>query len=182
VTSTTSLFRDYFGQLEGLPCWETSTEFGTWISLRFGNPTIRIREGNPDGETERQRRRRVYVEGEFLLWFEMGQWEFFENNKLKFHSGQSRAYLRRAANRLQSQCLASVEFLPDNTESKFEFDLGARLIVRPTADAEDDDSMWHLYTRDRCLTMLANGTLEHGPSRAKRRSRLKAKLASYSGK
>jgi hypothetical protein len=97
--------------MSGLPCWDSSSEFGTWLSLRFGQPKVKVREGNPAGETERQRRRSVFVDGDFLLWFEMGKWEYFENGKRMYHSGQSRGYLRRVAVRLQSQCLSAVEVL-----------------------------------------------------------------------
>lgn len=178
MATTSSLFREYFGQLKGLPCWGASAEFGTWLSLNFGRPHIRVREGNPKAESERQRRRHVYVNGDFLLWFEMGEWEYFENGKRRFHSGQSRAYLRRAAARLQSQCVARVQLVAQPAEMVFDFDLGGQLRVRPTSDAEQDDPLWHLYAHDRCLTLLANGTLEHGASNLKP-AKIKAHPAVY---
>jgi hypothetical protein len=179
VTATLSLFVDYFGQMSGLPCWDSSSEFGTWLSLRFGQPKVKVREGNPAGETERQRRRSVFVDGDFLLWFEMGKWEYFENGKRMYHSGQSRGYLRRVAVRLQSQCLSAVEVLELPSTVRFYFDMGGCVVVRATDDAEPDDPLWHIYAFERCLTLRANGTLEHGPSRNKKRSKVKAKICSY---
>jgi hypothetical protein len=180
VTTTRSLFSDYFGAMGGLPCWGASSEFGTWLSLRYGQPKVKIREGNPAGKTERQRRRRVMIDGDFLLWFEMGEWEYFEHGKRKYHSGQSRAYLRRVALRLQSQCVSSVTVLELPSIVRFEFDLGGSLLVRAEKDAEPDDPLWHIYAFDRCLTLLADGTLEHGPSNEKKRRKLRLKLCTYS--
>lgn len=164
----------------GLPCWEASAEFGTWLSLRYGQPKVKIREGSPAGETERQRRRRVMIDGDFLLWIEMGEWVYFEDGKRKYHSGQSRAYLRRVAARLQSQCLSFVTVLELPSIVRFEFDLGGCLLVRPAQDAEPDDPLWHIYAFDRCLTLLANGTLEHGPSSDVKRRKMRMKLCTYS--
>jgi hypothetical protein len=180
VTTTLSLFRDYFGRMGGLPCWDASSEFGTWLSLRYGEPKVKVREGNPDGETERQRRRRVMIDGDFLLWFEMGAWEYFEQEKRKYHSGQSRTYLRRVAARLQSQCLALVTVVELPSIVRFDFDLGGSLIVRPEKGAKPDDPLWHLYAFDQCLTLRVDGTLEHTFSKSKRVGKVRLKSCTYS--
>lgn len=179
MTTTSSLFRDYFGQLEGLHCWQVSSELGTWLSLSFGQPHVRVREDNPHGKSERLRRRHAYVEGDFFLWFEMGEWEYYEKGKRRYHSGQSRAYLRRTAARLQSQCIARVQLVEQPAKMVFDFDLGGQLLVRPASDAAQDDPLWHLYAHDRCLTLLANVTLEHGESNNNKPARLKARPATY---
>ncbi len=179
MTYTQSLFTDYFGQLAGRPCWEATAEFGTWLSLSFGKPHVRIHEGNPDSQSEHQRRRQAYIQGDFLLWFEMGEWEYFEDDKRKFHARQSRAQLRRAAARLQSQCLCGVQLVALPAEMVFDFDLGGRLRVRPSPKAEPDDPLWHLYAYERCLTFLASGTLVHGASSSRKLGRIKARLCPY---
>jgi len=165
--------------MDGLPCWEASSEFGTWLSLRYGQPQIKVREGNPSGENERQRRRRVFVDGDFLLWVEMGEWEYFEHGKRKYHSGQSRTCLRRVAARLQSQCVSSVDVIELPATVRFEFDMGGCLVVRAEKNAEPDDSLWHIYAFGDCLTMRANGKLEYGESKSKRLRKVQAKLCSY---
>jgi len=180
MTTTLSLFRDYFGLMGSLPCWDASSEFGTWLSLSYGQPKVKVREGNPAGDTARQRRRRVTMEGDFLLWFEMGEWEYFEDGKRKYHSEQSRAYLRRVAARLQSQCLSSVAVLELPAVVRFEFDLGGTLLVRSSMDAEPGDPLWHLYAFDRCLTLRADGVLEHGRSASKNMRKVQLKPCTYS--
>ena len=113
---------------------------------------------------ESLKRRRVFVVGEFLLWVEMGAWELFEGGKRLFHSEQPRSYLRRAAARLDSQQLSLVELTCNPVSTVFIFDHGSRLHVRPTEEAAPDEPLWHIYAQGKCLSLLSNGTLEHGAS------------------
>src|SRR5215213_4517459 len=170
MATPSSLLREYFGPLQGLLSWHGTAEFGTWLSLSFGQPRLTVREGKPQAVSKLLRRRRIFVEGDFLLWIEMGAWELFEDGRRLFHSGQSRRSLRRAAARLEAQRITRVEITADPVGTVFSFDLGSQLHVRPTEDAEPDEGLWHLYSSDRCLSLLANGTLTHGPLTDKPRS------------
>ena len=147
--------------------------------MRFGKPYIEVVEGNAESKSERLRRRRVFVGGEFLLWFEMCEWEYFENGKCRFNSGQSRAQLRRLAARLQSQALTAVQLEKLPPEMSFDFDLGGQIRVRPAPAAEEDDALWHLYTSDKCLTMFADGRLQHGLSKSLKLGSLMARPETY---
>jgi hypothetical protein len=115
-----------------------------------------------------------------LLFFEMGEWEYFENGKLRYTSNQSRLIFRRLAQRLQSQCLSRIELARQPAEMIFEFDLGGSLRVRPAADAKPADLLWYLDGQDRCLTMYVNGTLVDEPAGEAKHRKIKAKPMVYS--
>ena len=162
MTATSSLLRKYFEPLKNLPCWDVTAEYGSWLSLHFGQPHLKIRERDSESKLKSMRRRAVFVESEFLLWVEMGAWDLFDEGKRAFHSEQSRGYLRRAAARLDAQQISRVELMADTVSTVWTFDLGGQLIVRPTESAKPDEPLWHIYGKDRCLSLLANGVLEHG--------------------
>ena len=177
MATTRALLREYFAPLASMPCWNVTAEFGSWLSLCFGQPRLEIREGNPDSKLKNLRRRAVFVEGEFLLWVEMGAWQLLENGKLLFHSGQARKYLRRAAGHLDSQKLLRVELTTDPARTVFAFDHGSELHVGPTADSEPDEPLWHVYGAGKCLSLLADGTLEHGASHDRKPRRTTARAS-----
>jgi hypothetical protein len=146
MATPSSLLREYFSPLKGPLSWDATAELGTWLSLRFGQPRLTVREARPEAVSRLLRRRRVFLEGGFLLWIEMGQWELLEKGRRLFHSGQSRRSLRRAAARLEAQRISRVEITADPVGTVFSFDLGSQLHVRPTEDAEADEALWHLYS------------------------------------
>ena len=179
MATARTLIREYFSPLSDLPCWNTTSEFGSWLSLRFGQPRLDIREGNPGAKSDRLKRRRVVVEGDFLLWIEMGAWELVENQKRLFHSEQSRASLRRAAARLEGQKVSGVEILTAPLCTVFHFDLGSTVHVHPTKNAEPDEPLWHLYNQEYCLSLLANGKFQYGLSSSFKQRHTTARVISY---
>ncbi|MFO1394800.1 MAG: hypothetical protein U1F09_13630 [Steroidobacteraceae bacterium] len=123
---------------------------------------MKVREANPQAKAKALQRRAVFIEGDYLLWIEMGAWELFQNTRLEFHSEQSRAYLRRAAARLDGQKLVRVDLSSDGNQTKFAFDLGSTLVVLPKKRAEADDPLWHMYCQSKARSLLANGELQYG--------------------
>jgi hypothetical protein len=160
-----SVLREYFRPVAALPCWHVTAEYGSWLSLRFGSPHLEIREGIPEARLKAMRSRAVSIEGDFLLWIELGAWELLQDGKSAFHSEQTRSYLRRAAARLDGQKLTQVKISDGVPETVFTFDFGSTLVVHPTHAAESADPLWHLYSDSRCLSLLASGELEYGPTR-----------------
>ena len=156
-----------------------TAEYGSWLSLRFGQPHLRIREGTPEAKLKSLKRRAVFVEGEFLLWVEMGAWKMSEERKRLFHSEQSRGYLHRAARRLDGQKLARVEIKPTPLGTIFTFDHGCKLHVCAAEGASSDEALWHIYGLDKCLSLLADGTLEYGPSKGNKRHRMSVRNVDY---
>jgi hypothetical protein len=151
---------DHFAPVVGQLCWDVEPELTCWLQLRFGSPYISVREGNPSSPTERGRRRRVKVFGSIQLFFELGEWEYIENGKRRYHSGQSRTCFRRMAQRLQSQSFVRVRSTDRPAETVFEFDLGGEFRTWPSADAQRDDLLWELSNGKNHVRMQANGHLQ----------------------
>lgn len=160
---TTSLLAEHFSLLAAQPCWQCTANYGSWLSLHFGQPRIVVREPVPNAKRLSMQRRSADVQGDFLLWIEMGAWEYSEEGKPLQHSEQSREALQKVAALLQGQCISSVQLLHARTETIFEFDQGGQLRVWPHADASADDPLWHLYLPEKILTFQANGHIAHGP-------------------
>lgn len=179
MASTRSLLREYFGPLANQPCWNASAAYGSWLSLNFGPPRLDVREGNPASSVQRLRRRSVLVKGEFLLWIDMGAWDLYEEGIRLFHSEQARACLRRAAGRLDAQKLVSVAVRTSPVRTIFTFDLGSQLHVRSSETAEPDEPLWHLYSHDNCLSLLAAGTLQHGAANASQPKQTSARSSAH---
>ncbi len=156
--------RRYFDRVAGQPCWHATAEYGSWLLLNFGQPKLNIREANPSSNSELMRRRNVVVEGDGLLWVEMGAWELREGRRRLFHSEQSRTYLRRAAARLDGQCLIRLEIQTVPLRSVFFFDHGSVLAVWAHESNEDGAPLWHIHGGRSCMSLLAGGQLEYGPA------------------
>lgn len=158
---STSILRGYFRKVSGLPCWGVQSEFGTWLSLEFGEPRLDIKEAIPDSKF--LNRRRVFVKGPYSLWIEMGSWELYEKGSRPiFHSGQVRKQLRRAAARLSGQILIGISQSKRPVVTEFTFDHGYRLRVTAYYRARKDEPLWHLYTKRGVISLRMDGKLEHG--------------------
>lgn len=162
MPNTTPLLTEHFSLLVAQPCWQCTANYGSWLSLHFGQPRIVMREPDPNANVLSMRRRRADVQGDFLLWIEMGAWEYSEDGKPLQHSEQTREFLRQAAARLQGQYISRVQFLHACTETIFDFDQGGQLRVWPHRDASADDPLWHLYLPEKILTLRGNGRIAHG--------------------
>jgi hypothetical protein len=170
------LTRDYFAHLHALPCWHSVGEYGTWLSLYFGRPRVVVHEALKQSRSTMRRRRLAYVTGEFLLWVEMGDWEYSDRGGSRIRPS-SRTTIRRTAKLLRGQVLRRVTVKPRAVETIFRFDYGT-LRVWPCRDLQTDDPLWHLYTSKRGLTLRRDGFLSHGPSKGKERV-IRCKACSY---
>jgi hypothetical protein len=177
MTDGATVARAYFRHLHGLPCWQAYGEFGTWLSLHFGAPRVVTREAIPDSKVKSLQRRKAWVDGEHFLWIEMAAWEYAEPRGPRLKS-RSRESIRRAAAILCGQVLKSVTIRPRSRQTMFRFDHGV-LTTWPYDDLQPDDPLWHLYTKNRCLSLHANGLLSHGPSASDNHKTLPAKACAY---
>lgn len=171
---TSSLFRQFFGPLRGHPCWQANPEYSMWLSLHFGQPRVLVKEGRPDAESKRRRRRRVTLTGEFLLFLDLGEWDYTENGQSKLESVNLQERLREVACLLEAQRLTRVELISQPIQMVLHFDIGGRLEARPPVDSDPGDAFWNLYIHDRCLTLRVDGTLEHGLSDSKEVEKIRA--------
>ena len=145
-----------------------------WLSLHFGQPRVILKEGRSDAESKRRRRRRVTLTGEFLLFFDLGKWNYTENGQSMLESVNPRERLREVACLIEAQRLTRVELISQPIRMVLHFDMGGQLEAQPPADSDPGDPFWNLYIHDRCLTLRVDGTLEHGLSDSKEVEKIRA--------
>ena len=169
-----STVRRHFSRISGHPCWGVTAEYGSWLGLNFGPPTLHVREGVSDSGQGGLQRRRVFVEGRYRLWIDLCDWTIFEDGRRRFHSAQPRAALRRAAAHLDGQILQhfSLELRP--LRCSFGFDQGITLVTERCADARRDDELWHFYSPRTYLGLRSDARLEFGRLQPERLSRCRA--------
>jgi hypothetical protein len=161
------VLKRHLRRLSGLPAWGGSAFFGTWLSLQFGEPRLEIRE--PVANAGRfGRRRRASVVGQHHLWLDMCHWEIFEDSRRRFHSGQSRLLLLRAAAHLEGQILVGVSLSLRPLLTEFEFDGGSRLVARRYPRAASDWELWHLYSPRSYLGLTSDARIHWGWLRPER--------------
>jgi hypothetical protein len=166
TTDSTTLLKRHLRRVSGNPCWGVAAEYGSWLSLQFGAPSLEIREAQPDAKSGYFSRRRVYLKGQHKLWIEMSDWEILEGKRRKFHSDQSRAQLRRAANLLHGQILVGFSLALRPLRSTFTFDGGSRLISTRYRKAKPDWELWHLYSPRSYIALCSDGNLKFSQLRA----------------
>lgn len=175
----TSILRRYFRKVTGLPCWGVQSEFGTWLSFQFGEPSLDIKESVHGPKL--LNRRRVFVIGPYNLWIEMGSWEIFKNGpRPMFHSGQTREKLRRAAAHLSGQILIGISQTKKPLVTEFKFDHGYRLRVTKHYRARRDEHLWHFYLQRRVTSLRADGRLEYGLAKRQKLLRCPIEDAQFS--
>ena len=158
----------YFRHLHSKPCWQAVAEFGTYLSLYFGAPKVKVLEAKPGARSMHNKRRRAFVDGEFLLWVEMADWEYSAQRKSRIRP-TSRARIRQVAVELRGQVLVHITVKPRLRETTFRFDQGGALRVWPGVDLRDDDVLWHFFLTEQghAISFRADGQFEYGPSSRK---------------
>ncbi len=158
------VFERVFRPVYGLPCWGVQPGCGSFLTLEFGEPHLRIREPI-DSENKvplrvkrHLARRRVFVKGQWHLWIYCCDWSVYENGKVKGDS-TSRRRIRRAAEVLDGQKLTSVTITPRGCRSVFKFDLGARLETKPF-DRKSEQWMFFQLS-GKILTLRADKKYSH---------------------
>jgi hypothetical protein len=162
MSRSLSIVRSYFRPIFGQPSWHGSAEFGSWLTINFGDPHLVVREAVPDAKARALQRRVAVVEGAHRLWVEMGAWKLHIGKRQFAHSEQSRRQLQRAAATLEGQKLHEIQISAKPLVTKFVFDEGAILSVSATHDAQPDEGLWHLYSGTRVLVLHASGELQYG--------------------
>jgi hypothetical protein len=162
------LLENFFRGLRGAPAWGVSVEYGSWLSLNFGNPHLEVREAVAEAQSPMARRRTVFVKGDHRLWIDLCTWDLFAGSRRRFHSEQRRSSLRRAAAPLNGQIITTLLIKTRPFVAEFQFDAGSRLVMKPYPRAPGADELWHLYTGRRYLCLAASRHVRHGILNARR--------------
>jgi hypothetical protein len=147
-TQSDPLYRA-FAPLVGLPAWQVRRGHGSFLTLEFGAPHLKIREPKvapPDMDEQvaaQFRRRLVIPRGEWHLWIYCCHWRVLSGGEEVAWSEASDDEIGAAAKELDGQLLTAAEADPAQGTSAFEFDLGATLQTWPYGSG--DDTQWMLY-------------------------------------
>lgn len=158
-----------FQSLIGSPCWGLHYDRTLNLSLKFGKPSLRIREpfitdSTSDIVQRLAARRLVTVRGEWKLWIYCCYWQLTSDD-LKLASGSSSLrQIEQAIIQLDGQKLVSVAINPDTGATRFSFDLGYVLHCR-RFERKSSDELWTLYKPNKyVLSVYGNGTFSHSRS------------------
>lgn len=152
-------------RLYGLPCWGVQRGYGSFLTLEFGHPHLRIREPFPTDSASRRlqelaAKRLIRPAGDFHLWIYACDWAVFEGSRLVGDSG-TRRRIDRAASYLNGQKLLSAQLILRGMRTILEFDLGGRL---ETKSYDRKSVQWLLYEpQGKVLTVRADKRYSYGP-------------------
>jgi len=140
-----------FAELIGLPCWGVQKGHGSMLTFEFGAPHLSIREPirNPITDSPKVRRilrrRHVVTRGEWYLWIGICHWLCMSEGHVLGTDLSPDDLIVEVARELNGQRLVSVEIEPQSRGTRFTFDLGGSLEIKPYED-EDKDEQWSLFT------------------------------------
>jgi hypothetical protein len=155
--------RDAFGEIYGLPTWQVRKGIGSFLTLEFGDPHLRIREpylsrSKSLAARRLAARRQVTVSGQWHLWIYMCNWTISANGMPLADNEASNATIDRTTQYLDGQKLQSVEVMRKDMKTVFQFDLGGKLATSPYVDEElRSDAQWILYDHGAKITRTLNG-------------------------
>jgi hypothetical protein len=138
-----------FAPLIGLPAWLVRRGHGSFLTLEFGAPHLKIREPKvapPDMDEQVAalfRHRQVIPRGEWHLWIYCCHWRVLSGGTEIAWSEASDEEIGAAVKELDGQLLTAVEADPARGTSVFEFDHGASIHTWPYGSG--GDTQWMLY-------------------------------------
>lgn len=133
-----------FAPLIGQPAWLVHRGVGSFLLLNFGQPKLHIREAVAGSQIPVLKRRRVFVEGDWLLWLYLCAWRVFDADRPVARSESDDAAIDAAVSLLDGQALTGAMSVGPGRFS-FTFDQGATIETWPLAA---DDEQWTLYRPD----------------------------------
>jgi hypothetical protein len=168
-TLNTASIVDVFRPLQNQMCWGCKRGYGSFLTIEFGAPHLRIREPFLEGDVsegkhkQRLLGRRVRVVGDWHLWIQDASWRF-EVGQAKIESSRfDAAKLDAALPLLDGQRLTSVEFDVARQELHWSFDGDGHLFAWPDDEAEGD--CWSLFAVDESsVSCRTDGTLVYDRS------------------
>jgi hypothetical protein len=160
-----------FQPLLGLHAWGVSHGYGSFVTLEFGDPELRVHKSrlvpiSIEGAPSKTQSRVVKTRGQWHLWVYCCDWSISLNGVQLAHNESDDARIARALSILNGQILTNVS-LSGIAETKFDFDLGTALTTWPSPpdsyDGEDVEQ-WYLYEPDgQVLALRSDGYVSLGP-------------------
>ena len=142
-----------FRPVLGLPSWDVKKGHGSFITMQFGQPELRIKEPRLlpvflDRAPAQTMVRSTEIYGQWHLWIYGCVWSLTLDTVELAHCESEDATIVRALRALNGQVLTSVEVDPADGSSTFAFDLFCVLSTHPAqhqgADGEPIEQ-WMLY-------------------------------------
>lgn len=145
------VFDTVFSRLYGKPCWSVWKGIGSFLTLNFGKPHLRIREpiaahpGASKYVRESLERRNAIVKGDWRLWIYCCDWEVRNKGRLIGRSSSSDKRIEQTARFLNGEKLVHFTLLPKGVRCVFEFDLRTVLETKPFSKNHEQ---WLLFEPD----------------------------------
>lgn len=169
-------FNQIWSAVYGHPAWSVKHGHGSFLTLEFGQPELRIREPQlvtlPDA-SERVRkylaRRDVTVTGRWHLWIYCCNWSLVLNGKEAAHSESPDDDIALATQQLDGQKLLSVSWGEAPGSWVFTFDLGGELKTWPYG-VDPSYEQWFLCERasGNVLSVREDGLCSYHPEHTPR--------------
>lgn len=120
----------------GLPSWLVKRGYGTFVTLEFGEPRLKISEPTLsrvliDGAPPGAMRRYAIVRGQWHLWIYCCRWSLALDGTALADDESDDVTMMRALYVLNGQALTGVTVDPSDGSTRFAFDLGCVLTTTP---------------------------------------------------
>jgi hypothetical protein len=158
-----------FAPLYGLPSWRVERGVGSFLTLDFGKPHVRIDDVRDipayiGTDFMPVPRRTAGVMGEWHIWIYWCAWSLSWRNREIATSESKELDIDRALSVLNGQSLTIVTAGTDDGRSSFAFDLSCTLKTWPTRPHDrasgDDQEEWMLFQPSgEVLSLYADGRL-----------------------
>lgn len=145
--------RESFDPLLGKLVWSVRRGVGTFLTMEFGEPHLRVREPiEPRESTEprvvrRLKSRVVHIEGDWHLWIQHAGWKLTTAHGRLDSDDDIGKSADTALADLDGQKLVSAVASSNGKRWHLKFDLGGELEIWPAPyEAQESDELWGLYS------------------------------------
>jgi hypothetical protein len=162
--------RQAFEPLFGLPAWQVRRGHGSFLTLEFGAPYLRIREPIAPTSTVDEKvatllkRRKITPRGAWHLWIYCCHWRVLVSGKEIANSDAVDSEIAAAAEEIDGQILTPATADPAFGRSVFEFDHGA-VALQTWPYGAGGDTQWMLYMHSgEVFSYRDDGSYNLGPA------------------
>jgi hypothetical protein len=160
-----------FAPIRGIPCWNVRQGHGSFLTLEFGSPKLKIGEVRlrSSDDPYAYGRRFISLHGDSHLWIYCCGWRIAQDGNVLACNESTKESIATACRALEGQAFSEFSFRPEPGSSRFMFDLGGKISTGPY----DDELLeqWMLYCADgNVLTYRSDGLFSHGPGNTSKES------------